>query len=642
MWCGIGEAAMNTDLLSEPQNSGMRFIELFAGIGGFSLGLERAGMECVGQVEIDKAARGVLSAHWPHVPRFDDVRAFGRKAFDGPVDLIAGGFPCQDVSLAGRRAGLAGKRSGLWWQFRRVVRELRPRWVLVENVPGLLSSRGGQDFAVVVRGLVKCGYRVAWRTLDAQFFGLAQRRRRVFLVASFGSGRAVEVLFEPVGMPRDPAPRRKTWEEIAGALGSCSATGGRRATDLDGVGAYVAGALTNRVPTSDASCGSQGHILAHPDPAYAVSGSGSRFGSGRENQDTFVFSHQAGGDKKTRIVRAGDYAGALGVNKQDAVAGTFGVRRLTPLECERLQGFPEIKNSCTIEVWESCSDHQRNYALADVLSHKWPKHALSAENTETYLSVSSVEPSSRPKHQNDSKHAVVNVLINSEQTSLEVHSQGKLLWSANGADGPSTYPLPMPVGSFVRIVALIATTVGSETHNGRVALHPNTMLSIPPLSGKNIVALSGHEIVQRAKDVAQNTAKINSCIKCIISEAAPSSLSYAQALITLCCCVAHAIASSIPGLTLPTSSFSLNLTTISGWTAVNDQSDTARYRQLGNAVAVPVVEWIGRRLAAADREWQQVVAGSLAPTTDATTTGETDSQCNACGCCANGSVVEEC
>ena len=222
-------------------------------------------MECVGQVEIDKAARGVLSAHWPHVPRFDDVRAFGRKAFDGPVDLIAGGFPCQDVSLAGRRAGLAGKRSGLWWQFRRVVRELRPRWVLVENVPGLLSSRGGQDFAVVVRGLVKCGYRIAWRTLDAQFFGLAQRRRCVFLVASFGSGRAVEVLFEPVGMPRDPAPRRKTWEEIAGALGSCSATGGRRATDLDGAGAYIAGALTNRVPTSDASCANQGHILAHPD-----------------------------------------------------------------------------------------------------------------------------------------------------------------------------------------------------------------------------------------------------------------------------------------------------------------------------------------------------------------------------------------
>jgi DNA (cytosine-5)-methyltransferase 1 len=298
-------------------------------------------MQCIAQVEIDKAARGVLAAHWPDVPRFEDVRCFGRKVFDGPVDLIAGGFPCQDVSVAGRRAGLDGKRSGLWWQFRRIVREFRPRWVVVENVPGLLSSSGGRDFAVVVRGLVKCRYRVAWRILDAQYFGLAQRRRRVFLVASLGNGCAAEVLFEPVGVPRDPAPGRKTWEDVAGTLGSSSASGGRRSTDLDGAGAFIAGALTTRGPTSDASCARQGHILAHPDPAYAVSGDGSRFGSGRENQDTYVFAHQVAGSRNTSIVRAGDYAGTLSVRRQDAVSGSFGVRRLTPVECERLQGYPD-------------------------------------------------------------------------------------------------------------------------------------------------------------------------------------------------------------------------------------------------------------------------------------------------------------
>jgi len=421
----------------------MRFVSLFSGIGGFDLAFERAGMTCVAQVEIDPNARRVLSYHWPDVPKFEDVRRFNRRSIDGPVDLIAGGFPCQDVSVAGRRAGLAGERSGLWWQFRRIVREFKPRWVVVENVPGLLSSNAGRDFATIVRGLVRCGYGVAWRILDAQYFGVAQRRRRVFIVASLGSGSAAEVLFESVGVPGNPTPRRKTWEEIASTLGSSSPEGGRRTTDLDGAGAYVIGALTNRQPSSDASCASQGHVIAYPDPAYAVSGNGSRFGSGRENQDTFVFesriarngrgapdnivpplkaesgksgkgdsapliafsskdygadasediaptlrsmnfdeSHingggqvavafdwQAGGSAndnsfrgkaRSYIVRKGEYA-QMRANARDAVQISAGVRRLTPRECERLQGF--------LDDWTSiCSDSVRYRQLSNAVA----------------------------------------------------------------------------------------------------------------------------------------------------------------------------------------------------------------------------------------------------------------------------------
>jgi DNA (cytosine-5)-methyltransferase 1 len=272
----------------------MRYISLFSGIGAIDLGLDRAGMTCVAQVENDAAARGVLAAHWPDVPRFDDVRNFGRKVFDGSVDLIAGGFPCQDVSLSGQRAGLAGEQSGLWWQFRRIIRELTPRWVVVENVPGLLSSNAGRDFATVVRGLVKCGYGVVWRVLDSQFFGVAQRRRRVFIVGSLGDGCAAEVLFEPVGLQGNPAPRRKTWEEVTSTLGASSKAGGRRSTDLDGAGAYIV-----------------------------------------------AFAHKFAGNNRTSIVRAGDYAGTISATRQDAISGSFGVRRLTPLECERLQGLPD-------------------------------------------------------------------------------------------------------------------------------------------------------------------------------------------------------------------------------------------------------------------------------------------------------------
>lgn len=116
----------------------MRFGSLFSGIGGMDLGLERAGMRCAWQIEIDEHKRSVLSKHWPNVPKFNDVRECGKHNLE-PVDLIAGGFPCQDVSHAGPRIGINGARSGLWSEFHRIIYELRPRYTLVENVTGLLD-----------------------------------------------------------------------------------------------------------------------------------------------------------------------------------------------------------------------------------------------------------------------------------------------------------------------------------------------------------------------------------------------------------------------------------------------------------------------------------------------------------------------
>src|SRR5690625_1118978 len=122
----------------------MTFGSLFAGIGGFDLGLEQSGMDCKWQVEIEPFPRRVLERHWPGLHRPEDVRDVGGNNLES-VDLICGGFPCQDLSVAGRRAGLAGERSGLFFEFMRIVDELAPCWVLIENVPGLLSSAGGRD-----------------------------------------------------------------------------------------------------------------------------------------------------------------------------------------------------------------------------------------------------------------------------------------------------------------------------------------------------------------------------------------------------------------------------------------------------------------------------------------------------------------
>lgn len=158
----------------------MRYGELFAGVGGFSLGLERIGMECAWHVEIDLYCQMVLARHWPDVPRHLDVRTVGAHNL-APVDLIVGGFPCQDLSVAGLRAGFEGQRSALWFEFERIIRELRPRFVLIENVPGLLSSRDGNDARLVLDQLLELGYVVDIDICDARYFGVPQRRRRVFI-----------------------------------------------------------------------------------------------------------------------------------------------------------------------------------------------------------------------------------------------------------------------------------------------------------------------------------------------------------------------------------------------------------------------------------------------------------------------------
>ena len=161
----------------------LTFGSLFAGIGGLDLGLERAGMECVWQVEIDPFCRKVLAKHWPHVRRFGDVRECGRHNLE-TVDLVCGGFPCQDISKAANwrkyeRQGIAGKRSGLWGEFSRILYELRPRYVLVENVTDILYR--GID--TVLGDLAAFGYDAEWECVSAAAVGANHVRNRTFIVA---------------------------------------------------------------------------------------------------------------------------------------------------------------------------------------------------------------------------------------------------------------------------------------------------------------------------------------------------------------------------------------------------------------------------------------------------------------------------
>jgi len=165
----------------------MRVLDLFSGIGGFSLGLEAAGMETMAFCEVDPFCRSVLAQHWPKVPIYDDVRTLTADAIrrDGlpPPDVICGGFPCQDISFAGKRAGLEGARSGLWGEYRRLIGELRPRFVVVENVTGLLSLGLG----TVLADLSALGYDATWDCVPASAVGAPHRRDRIWIVAYAGS-----------------------------------------------------------------------------------------------------------------------------------------------------------------------------------------------------------------------------------------------------------------------------------------------------------------------------------------------------------------------------------------------------------------------------------------------------------------------
>jgi DNA (cytosine-5)-methyltransferase 1 len=403
---------------------------LFSGIGGLDEGLRRAGHRHVFFCESDPYRRDVLRARFPGVPVYEDVRevdatSLGRGGGavggggaradaerDGSplsvepvdVDLLCGGFPCQDLSVAGRRAGLDGARSGLFFEFARIIDALRPGWVLVENVPGLLSSNGGRDFGVVLGTLADLGYGVAWRVLDSRFFGVPQRRRRVFIVGAVAVGdpgaaaeRAGEVLAVGSRCQRHPATRGEAGPDVASPLGGSVGKGrghdgnpfdrgghsslsglgsggpddndaqagrlvamnlrGReggampemddvaslRAADGGSSRSYIAGTLKSQRGKGGGGIGPEETLVAAPLTKGSATGEGVNQPGRRQEDDVNIVAFNAsGGGEKDLMPRTNLANPVTGSNGDPgAIAGSVGVRRLTPTECERLQGLPD-------------------------------------------------------------------------------------------------------------------------------------------------------------------------------------------------------------------------------------------------------------------------------------------------------------
>ena len=374
----------------------MKYVSLFSGIEAATVAWEPLGWEPLAFSEIDAFPCAVLAERFPGVPNLGDITKIDWKMVRrkyGQIDLVVGGSPCQSFSIAGGRTGLEGA-SGLMWEYVRCVREVKPRWILWENVPGALSSSHGEDFRCLLEALDACGYGLAWRVLDSQFFGLAQRRERLFVVGCLGDvERPCEVLFEPESLRWDPPSSREKRKELAAGAGGGAACAGFR-WNAGGKTALSVGETSPTVTSSDSPAVYQiaGNIIGREDkngghqlgvvdpdehgaftlntadrhavvmcmtdtqPHSMVDGEVCGALTATMHKDPpvvgFADRHAVAFAQNTRdevrlIGGDGDVTGALaadpGMKQTSYVAQKdMSVRRLTPRECERLQGFPSV------------------------------------------------------------------------------------------------------------------------------------------------------------------------------------------------------------------------------------------------------------------------------------------------------------
>lgn len=373
----------------------MNFGSVASGIEGASVALEPLGFKAKFFAETDRACSRLLKHYYPHVPNLGDMTKHETWEIDGSIDLLIGGTPCQGFSNAGRRKGLRDSRSALVGSYIEIAARLGVRWFVWENTAGTLSTEDievdeGNDFSAVIGAMVQCGYGVAYRILDAQYCrtqrfprAIPQRRRRVFVVGYLGDWRrAAAVLFDAESLRRNPAPRREAGKEVAGPLGGSAQSGGFRTTDLDNHGAYIpmaANTLTERMHKGVNTTMDEGQTMiafdetqvTHPENRSTPRGDTSHTLPHKGRPPTIAFSAnddgQGAAENITPSLRALEGARQNG-GQAMAVAmpeSTWKVRRLMPIECERLQGFPDNYTRIPKANGKFTSDGQRYRQLGN-------------------------------------------------------------------------------------------------------------------------------------------------------------------------------------------------------------------------------------------------------------------------------------
>jgi DNA (cytosine-5)-methyltransferase 1 len=350
------------------------YLSVCSGIEAATVAWHPLGWRATAFSEIESFPCAVLAHHYADVPNLGDMTAFKEWKL-GSINLLVGGTPCQSFSVAGLRRGLDDPRGNLMLVYLAIARAFAPRWVVWENVPGVLSSHKGRDFGTFLGGLAECGYGFAYRVLDAQFFGVPQRRRRVFVVGYLGDWRiAAAVLFERESLRGYPPPSREAGEDVAAAIVERIGKGGFTDPVNDNIIAFDTTQITHPKNRSRPEPGDPVQTLAKGGHAPAIAQTlQGQSGRNHTDQDYVVAhslraEHDASEDGTGRgtplvaqIITADMYrsgGATAGFNPgvrnvisctlrghprpgSNSLGATTGVRRLTPRECERLQGFPD-------------------------------------------------------------------------------------------------------------------------------------------------------------------------------------------------------------------------------------------------------------------------------------------------------------
>ena len=309
----------------------MNYLSVCSGIEAATVAWHDLGWKPVGFSEIEKFPSQVLAHHYPTVTNFGDMTKYKEWQIDGTVGLLVGGTPCQSFSVAGLRKGLEDPRGNLALTYVGILDRFRPKWCIWENVPGVLSSGGGRDFGSFLGALAELGYGWAYRVLDAQNFGVAQRRRRVFVVGHLGDWKpAAEVLFESESLRGDIKKGRGERKDIANCLTKSPSSYSSYNPARTEENAVVAKVYENHPADS--------RITEMGDVCSTVT---SRWGTGGGNVPLAQFVDTYNGTIQGNVsaTMTADMAGPT--HSGPKVMQNMAVRRLTPVECERLQGFPD-------------------------------------------------------------------------------------------------------------------------------------------------------------------------------------------------------------------------------------------------------------------------------------------------------------
>lgn len=588
----------------------MRYVSVFSGIEAASVAWEPLGWEPVAFSEIEPFPSAVLAARYQQVPNFGDITKVDWSKHDDcrTADVLVGGSPCQSFSVAGSRTGLAGA-SGLMWEYVRAVRELMPRWLVWENVPGALSSSRGEDFGCLLRALDGLGYGLAWRILDAQYFGVAQRRRRVYLVGSLGDQRACDVLFEPDCLlwnhPTSREKRQALARQAQSGPGGADDGGGcltpwdtqsRRIYPSDGAwptldtrarsgGDGKAVALDyhpqdSRIRYADedvsqtlsARMGTGGNNIPLVQEAKSVAflpNAGHRAGSmavSEELSPTLKTDHNpavlCATDSGANAAIGEDLAPTLTAHKGKSasyVSGYGPIRRLTPVECERLQGFPSVVD---LETEEMTSDELIAVALA---------------NKDIYCNFETgqVFGTRGPGGMKLSKPVELGFKHPSGYIHVSLHAGGEK--------------------KQVRAHRIIYIASYGKIPEGCVIDHINGDKADNRLCNLQMMTSEGNSRKARM-DGAYLTGDANPATKLsadvrkhIVKDYAAGGCTYRQLA------AKYGISKSRIG----------QIVKESGWTDVpyrgkDHAPDSPRYKAIGNSMAVPVMAWIGRRIQQAE------------------------------------------